>query len=176
MRSNKDFSIAFKGLKIGMHQFEFEISNQFFEDFEHSPVKAGKLDVELDFYKRLDHFQLDFDIEGTIDTSCDRCTAEINLPMQRSARYIVKFDDVLDQDDQVIYIKTNAQMLNVANMIYELIVLGMPMIKVYDCEEDTPRPCNMKVLDVLNQEKSSSDKDKKNPLWDQLSELNFNDN
>lgn len=176
MRSNKDFSIAFKGLKIGMHQFDFEITNQFFEDFEHSPVKAGKLNVELDFYKRLDHFQLDFDIEGTINTSCDRCTAMIDLPIYKSASYIVKFDDVMDDDDQVVYIKVNAQLLNVAEMIYELVVLGMPMIKVYDCEDDDPRPCNMNVLDVLNQKQTESDDDKKNPLWDQLSELNFNDN
>ena len=46
----KQFSIPFTGLKIGKHQFEFEIDKSFFDAFEYSLVKEGHLKaaVELD--------------------------------------------------------------------------------------------------------------------------------
>ena len=35
MRSNDDFNIEFAGLKLGHHNFEFDISETFFDDYNY---------------------------------------------------------------------------------------------------------------------------------------------
>jgi len=176
MRTKRDFSIAFKGLKAGVHQFDYEIDDKFFSAFENSLVKSGKLQIEIDFHKRIDHFQIDINIYGTIATTCDRCTSDIDLPLEKEAQYIVKFSEDEIDDKEVIYISPKAQVLDMSEYIYEVVILGIPLIKTYDCDQDQPSPCNQKVLEYLNDSDDESSKSKTNPMWDKLNDLKFNDN
>ena len=176
MRTNKDFSIALLSLRYGIHQFKYQVKDNFFENFEKSPIKKGDLEVDLEFEKTTDHLKLDFEINGKINSNCDRCTADIKFPLFKQGQYIVKFDNDLEDDD-IIYFPVGTQEINVAEMIYELIVLGIPLIKIYDCENDDPRPCNDTVLDYLDAPIETEENDlKPDPVWDRLSDLNFNDN
>lgn len=177
LRVSKDFSIAFKGLKLGTHHFEYQIDDKFFHDFETSPVKTGNIYVDLLFIKRLDHIELDFEVDGTIGSNCDRCTANIELPIFKQGKYIIKFSDEEIDDPEVIYIHTNTQLLNVSEMIYELVVLGIPLIKVFDCEEIEPLPCNESVLKYLSKDQEPpKSQNQENPIWDKLNEINFEEN
>ncbi len=43
MKYLSKYEIAFKGLKEGVHQFEYELDDKFFDMFENSEVKNGSL-------------------------------------------------------------------------------------------------------------------------------------
>ena len=62
----KQFSIPFTGLKIGKHQFDFEIDNAFFDAFEYSRVKKGSLKVDVELDKQETMLILQIHIAGTI--------------------------------------------------------------------------------------------------------------
>ena len=51
MKNLKEFSLPIKGLKSGVHEFDFEIGNDFFKNFENSPIEEGNFNVHLTFDK-----------------------------------------------------------------------------------------------------------------------------
>ena len=165
------YTIPIKGLGPGVHEFDFHIDNDFFTHFENSPIQEGDLQLHLVFDKRADLFVLEFDFQGTVKADCDRCLAKIDLPIGNQQRLLVKFslEEELEEAE-VIYIHPEAQKLNVSKYIYEYICLAMPMIKVYDCDQEENRPCNEEMLGYLdNEEEENTDS---NPIWDELKKLN----
>ncbi len=174
------YSLPVRGLRVGAHRFDFQIDNEFFLQFEDSPVKEGAVEMSLTLDKRPDMFVLEFDFEGIVQTDCDRCLAQINLPVKDTQQLIVKFSESEEAEDaDVIYVHPEIQQLNVAKYIYEYIILAMPMIRVYDCENDPNRPCNQEMLQYLqngNAEAAPEITTESNPIWEALKNLNKNDN
>ncbi len=170
------YSIPVKGLHNGIHQFEFQIDRLFFENFENSPIAESDILVKLEFDKRSDMYVLQFELEGTVRTQCDRCAADINLPIADSQRLLVKFSTEEEPEEaDVIFINPEAQQLNVAKYIYEYICLAVPLIRVYDCESDDPRPCNEEALNYLSNGGQAGEPEEEekeaNPIWDELKKL-----
>jgi uncharacterized metal-binding protein YceD (DUF177 family) len=172
MQALRQFSIPLKGLKNGEHNYAFNIDKTFFACFESAPIGEGQLTAELSLEKKSDHIILDFWIEGSIRTECDRCTALIDLPIESEHEIIVKYSDEEKEEDEIVYIPNDAHELNVASLIYELIILAIPMIKVYDCDIEEPRPCNEEILSIL----SAQTKESKSPLGDALKNLKLDKN
>lgn len=167
MQALRQFSIPLKGLKNGIHQFVFQIDKNFFSSFDSSPVNNGKLETSLNLEKKSDHIVLDFFTKGFVNTDCDRCTALINLPVESEFEAIVKYREEPGDDGDVIYISVEEHQLNVATLIYEQIILSIPLIKIYNCESVNPKPCNEKVLGILSKDSELSS----NPLGDALKNL-----
>ena len=168
MQANRQFSIPFKGLKFGTHTFEFEITDEFFEMFESSPIKKGALKAVLNLERKSDHLELFFETQGTVNTSCDRCTAIIDLPIEGRTQYIVKFGDTPKDATEIIFIHPESHDINVAEMLYEHIVLSIPLIKTFDCEELDPVPCNENILSYLE---GGEDQISNNPFGEVLKDL-----
>lgn len=168
------YSIPVKGLHNGMHQFDFQIDRAFFQNFEASPIEDGRIDLVLYFDKRPDLLVLQFVFRGFVKTECDRCLAAIDLPLQGDQTLMVKYSmEEEPEEAEVVYISPETQVLNVAKYIYEFICLAMPLIKVYDCENDENRVCNEEMLRYLNQEPEAEEEaESGNPIWDELKKLN----
>lgn len=181
MKNLKEFSLPIKGLKNGVHEFEFEINQDFFKNFEGSPIDSGNFNVHLTFDKRDSFFELVFDIVGTVRTECDRCTASIELPIDDSQYLTVKYSiEEKEEETEIAYITHDTSEFNVAKYIYEFICLAVPYHKVYDCENDDPLPCDFDVLNRITPTPSVSDDiepvdEKKNP-FDDLKKIFNSDN
>lgn len=170
METLNQFTIPLEGLKDGMHQFDFQIDKEFFKHFEQSPIQEGNFDLKLFFDKRPDLLVLTFDFKGSFSTNCDRCLEAIQLPMKNNEQLLVKYAETPSEEAEVVYIERGTQQLNVAKYAYEFICLSIPMIKVYDCEEDENPPCNQAILDQLYKEEEIEE-ETKNPVWDALKDL-----
>ena len=137
------YTIPVKGLRNGVHQFEFQIDHNFFQHFEQSPVKDGNIELKFSLDKRPDMYVLQFDFGGTVKTDCDRCLAQIDLPIQDCQQLLVKLStEEAGEDAEVVYLNPEVSQINVAKYIYEFICLSLPLIKVYDCENNEARVCN----------------------------------
>lgn len=155
MQVLRQFSIPFRGLSEGSHKFEYELDKAFFSVYEDSPLMGADVNVILDLNKRMDHMTLDFQGEGKIQTECDRCTADIKLPFSFKSHFIVKFDEDEREEEEVVYIHPESHHLEIADLLHEQLILALPMIRTYDCEDEDPQPCNTKVLEILNSERKS---------------------
>ncbi len=170
MQVLRQYSIQFKGLKFGNHKFEFDISDFFFKEFPDSLIKQGQLKTVLELERKSDHLVLIFNTSGKVKTECDRCTAGIDLPLDFSYEYIIKFDEDEREEDEIIYIHPESHDLKLSSMIYEQIILALPIIKVYNCEDDEPKPCNEKVLAILYKDSIEEEK-VNNPFGEVLKDL-----
>lgn len=165
------FTLPISGLKVGTHQFDFQLDKSFFDEYEAAPVKAGNVQVSVELDKRADMMVFRFEVKGTIATQCDRCLADIDLPIEGTHDLIVKYLPAEgNPEPELIYIDRAATQLKLANHLYEFTCLTIPMIKVYDCQVDDPIPCNEELLDILDGE-AGTDSVPDNPIWDVLKDL-----
>jgi uncharacterized metal-binding protein YceD (DUF177 family) len=171
MGQNMFFSLPFSGIKNGNHTYRFEVNSDFFKFMKSETLLDGKWSVTLELDRRSNICDLVFNIEGHMPTTCDRCTADIILPVSSQYSLVLKVthEDVEDTED-IIYIKNTEHTLILDQIIYELISLSVPWIRVYDCEKDLPRPCNMIVLNKL----AENQNDNSGILWEKLKNINPN--
>lgn len=142
------FSLPYSGMKNGLHHYEFDISSEFFHEFGNLPVSDGAVSVKLEVDKRSTHSIVSFEIYGSVFTQCDRCLADIHLPI--SGHYTLHFKTGQgEDDDEVVFLPEDVTRLNVSRYIYEFICLSVPVMKVYDCRNDDSPPCDMAVLRKL---------------------------
>ena len=165
------FSVPYKGLGSGEHHLEFIVESDFFNAFEGSHITNGSFEIQVSLDKRYDHSILQFDINGTTKTSCDRCLADIDLPLIGNFELLVKHGEKEDSNDEIMFIHPETSILNLAQVIYEFILLSMPMIKVYDCHTEEKSPCNVQVLDKLEDEETQ--KSNQASVWDSLKNIDF---
>ncbi len=169
MKTLKEYRIPFVGLQTGLHYFNFEVGDAFFEAFEGSLVRQGRVFVDLALEKRERVMTLTFDIGGQVYVECDRCLAPLKLPIHGHYRVYVK-PGRLDgpEDDDVIRIAPEETHLELAQHMYEFILLSLPMMQV--CEELPPqdRPCNREVLQRLEQQREEALPPKENPNTQEL--------
>ena len=176
MKALKQFSIPFTGLKLGKHQFDFEIDKSFFDAFEYSLVKDGALKVEVELDKQETMLILHFHIWGTIQLNCDKCLAEFSQPIEVNERQIVKFaEDDLESDDlEIIMLNKKESALDVSEMIYEFINVSVPYIN--NCEQaGQGQKCDPEMIATLEKlasgtaEKEEEQND--DPRWEALKKL-----
>ena len=172
----KQFSIPFTGLKIGKHQFDFEIDNSFFDAFEYSLVKKGNLKAEVELDKQETMLILYFRIKGTIVLDCDKCLAEFEAPISIQERQIVKFaEDELESDDlEIIVLSKKESELDISDLIYQFITVWVPYIKV--CEENgTGAKCDQEMIARLESLTAGSQQEEEqqndDPRWAALKKL-----
>ncbi len=172
----KQFSIPFTGLKIGKHQFDFEIDNSFFDAFEYSLVKKGDLKVDIELDKQETMLILMIHITGTIKLDCDKCLAEFDAPLDIRERQIVKFsEDELESDDlEIIMLSKKESSLDIAEILYEFITVSVPYIKI--CEQNgNGVQCDREMIERLESLANPSQQEEKtigdDPRWEALKKL-----
>ncbi len=176
MKALNHFSIPVQGLKNGMHQFDFQVGKAFFAQFENSQIADGNFDIKLYFDKRPDMYVMTFSFEGHIKTACDRCLVDIKLPVKGDDQLMVKFADQPSEDAEIKKKKKGLNELNVAKYVYEFITLAVPILKVYDCENDENPVCDQEMLDHLDKSQDQEEEKTSNPIWDSLKDFDKNIN
>ena len=169
------YILPIKGLGVGIHQFEYEIDDYFFSHFENAPIEGAQIDLKVTFDKRYDLYQLVFEFKGTIAASCDRCLVPIKLPISGNNIMLVKLSiEASEEDADIIYIEPEQPTLDISRFVYEYIVLAVPLIKRYKCEEEEPRVCDMEMLKYIeNGAKKEEKEPSSNPFFEALKGLNF---
>jgi len=169
MKALKMFSIPIKGLGMGKHNFEFDLTGKFFSHFEGSEIKDGIYQVNIELDKQARMMEFNFLIQGSFETQCDRCLEIISIPTRSEDKLLVKIGvEEVGDNEELIYVDENDQDFNLAPFIYEFIHLSKPLQNVKDCEADDYKDCDEKVLEKLDSiEKTESG----NSIWDKLKNI-----
>ncbi|MGN6396492.1 MAG: YceD family protein [Mucilaginibacter sp.] len=171
MKSLRNYSIPFTGLKLGKHQFEYEIGDAFFDEFEYSLVKKANLKCLVELEKQETMLILTFDIKGTIDANCDRCLAQYPQQVDIHEQQIAKFsEEDMDADEEIVILTKNDHEINIAGLIYEYINVALPFITVCDDEGNTPY-CDKEMLESLNKLSANNNNNEADPRWDALKNI-----
>jgi uncharacterized metal-binding protein YceD (DUF177 family) len=169
LKSLKTYSIPFTGLKLGKHDFDYDIGNAFFDEFEYSLVKKADLKCHIDLEKQETMLILDFHITGNIGLTCDKCLAEFPQLVDIREQQIAKFsEEAIGEDEEIITLTRNDHEINVAGLIYEYVNVAVPFISVCSDPGNTPY-CDKEMLGRLKALESEDGRnDKTDPRWDAL--------
>jgi len=167
------FLIPFKGLKNGEHKFTFDIEHPFFEAFNKQSDIIGEFHVDLILLKETRMMVLTFDIKGQLDSECHLCLEPFKMKMEEKKELIVKFgDEASNENDEVMVLNESSVDLNIAQAIYDFIILSVPL-RIVHPEKDNGEPgCNEKALKKIDKY-LQHDKTNDNSRWQALKKLKF---
>nr|HMU03353.1 hypothetical protein [Saprospiraceae bacterium] len=60
-------------------------------------------------------------------------------------------------------------------IIYEFIVLALPLMNIYSCENEEPRKCDMNVLKKLSEDVKIDTEPTINKIWENLKDINLDE-
>ena len=171
MKTIKDFDISFFGLKEGKHHFEYKIENQFFEAFEYDEYLDSEVLVNLEFIKKSTLFELNFSGKGILKIACDVSNEPYDQAINGSLNIVVKFGEAYNDDNEEILIIPHGEFqINVAQFIYEMIVLSVPSKRIHPGIEDGT--LQSPVIEKLNElQKKDKNSDEIDPRWEELKKL-----
>ncbi len=170
MGSRREFEIPFVGLKPGVHEFNYEINDRFFEDYGEQDFWDCHAKITLLLEKTSNFMMLKFQVGGSLKVICDRCNSD--LPKQLFEDYTITVKAVdnpeemneAEADPDVYYISRGDSHMNVGPMIYEFINLSVPTQKECEFENMDGPHCNTTAREVLEKMKTPEE-EKTNPLW-----------
>lgn len=190
MRKEKEFDIAFSGLKIGTHEFEFQIANDFFDLFEYDEFNSVNVDVKATLIKKETLMELYLSQTGTVNIPCDVTGENFDLPIENNWQIIIKFgEEYNDDNEELLIIPYSEYQVNIAQYIYEMIALSVPVKRVHpsiaaDYEVDDFDEDDFDFLQEYNEDDfadededdptddSNQNKNKEiDPRWDELKKL-----
>lgn len=170
MSSRREYEIAFVGLKPGVHEFNYEITDRFFEEYGEQDFRDCKATVKLLLEKTTNFMMLRFQVGGTLQVVCDRCSSDLPLNLFEDFTVTVKAVEnpeemnESEEDPDVFYISRGESHLQVAPMIYEFINLSVPTQKECEYENMDGPYCNPAAREALMKMRRSEE-EKQNPLW-----------
>jgi len=169
------YTIGISGLKEGRHTIDFEIDNKFFENFEESEIKEGRLNATVELEKGASHIDMFIRISGKVKVCCDRCLEMFYYPVECENRLLVKTGKKIEEDDpDIVSLSVDEHELDLKQHFYEYILLALPIKRVHPDDEDDNSTCDPEMLrklkELIVEEEHIND-----PRWDELKKL-MNDN
>ena len=132
MKDLKNFDISFIGLKDGNHIFEYKIDKAFFDFFNYDEFYNSNVQVVLSFFKKATMFELNFVCKGWVEVDCDLTGERFQQIIDANIDLVVKFgEEYNDENEELLIIPHSQFKINVAQYIYEAIVLAVPIKKIH---------------------------------------------
>ena len=166
----KDFTIVFSGLKLGKHHFDYELDQAFFDLFEYQELNSPQFKVELSLEKKSTMLELEMKLAGEFDAICDISNESFPLGITNEMSLVVKFGEHFnDEDDEVLVLPFEAYELNIAQYLYEMAVLAIP-VKIVHPDVESGK-LGQEYKKYLKGEDETNNEEQTDPRWDKLKDL-----
>jgi len=179
MMVKQEFKLPFVGLKPGEHHFQYQIKDAFFSSFENSPIRSAEIEIKLKLDKKTAFIVLNFQVDGFVNTICDRCSDNFDLEIMDDYKVYVKFDDELShseaaEEDDIVYLKRNETHIELDQFFYEFTLLSLPIKKSCKLNENERPICGKEIFNYFSTEEGAINDAEKpvDPRWEALKKLN----
>ncbi len=181
MKFLRKFDIDIIRLKEGSHEFPFDIDEEFLQHFEGNDIASnGKLSATITLVKRAALIEALFDIKGRVELTCDRSLEPFDHPLKIHQRVLYKYGPEEKEINEEVYVITKDTVsINVAQLIFEFIVLAIPAKKIHpdyrdEEEEDADTEGRLVYVSETEGDQEGPEEQPENPLWEQLKKLKGN--
>ena len=172
MKHNREYEIAWQGLKPGPHTYVYDIDDRFMQEREgDESFKNWNARITMKFDKHESFFMLHFDIDGNVTVPCDRCGDEFKLRLWDEFDLVIKLtgedSEKIEDEDDVIFIPRSETVIDISKWLYEFLMLSVPLQHIHPDDEKGVSQCNPDALDLLDK-LSELPETTVNPLWQGL--------
>ena len=106
--------ITLDSLNLGEHVFDFQLDNDYFSSIEKTELLGGDVQVHACLTLREYDFDLNIDVQGQVQVTCDRCLDAMDVDVDA-------FEDEWDWDQQ-------PKKVDLSWLAYELIIVNLPLV------------------------------------------------
>lgn len=168
MFSKKDYIIEFNKLVDGHNEFTFNLNRDFVNELSgHASDIVCDITASLVLTKRPTLFELHFQLNGQLKTTCDRCLKDLDLPVASTADLIIKISEYERyDDDEIVYVTPQTIQFDVSQFLYDTLLVSLPIQRTCELANQT---CEQ---EHTNDEQPDTDPDQTiDPRWEQLKKL-----
>lgn len=128
----QEYDIKFVGLAEGIHHFEYELSEEFFKKLDYNEMGQTHLKAKVSLDKKANRLELAARMEGFTQLCCDITDRPFHYPLELRSELLVNFGEEFDNsDDEIWIIPEREHKLNIAQFLYEMVVVNLPMKKIH---------------------------------------------
>ncbi len=163
----KDYNVNILGLSKNVHQFDFQLTEDFFRKYGQEMVANGKFAAQVTLDKRETFIEADFTVKGAASLVCDRSLDEFDYPMTIRRKVVFKYGpEAKEVSDEIIIITPDQDKLDLGQLMYEFIALQIPIKKLH------PRFGDSETTEGLVYSSSDKPDDEAiDPRWEVLKKL-----
>ncbi len=150
MAKSNTYNIEYHAISEGLSTLEIPITDTLFELCSSPEIKQGQGLATFEIIKKGQNARVNVDIKATISTPCDRCLEDVEIKTQWTGETIFKATDIEGEyDGDIIFINTLTQQIELAQYIYESIILALPIERAHTNID----MCNQDMLKYITPEK-----------------------
>jgi uncharacterized protein len=170
------FKVNIVGLTNTVHRFDFEVGNDFFDQYGTALISEGSLKAEVVLDKHETFIDANFIISGFVKLICDRSLDPFEYPIKADRKLVFKYGDA-DQElsDEIVMIHRDSDSLELGQYIFEFIALEVPIKKLHPRFQDEEEEDDAAEGKIIYTSKASPDDDPDgediDPRWDILKKL-----
>lgn len=127
------FSRGIDGLET-----EYAIDNSFFDAID-GLIRCGRIHTTVRVSGTVGtRFRFDIHSVGVVYAPCDRCLADVEIPVDTSDEIAVTIGEHYSDEGDVIVVPEKEGVIDLSHIIYEFIVLSLPLKLVHEpgnCDE-----------------------------------------
>ena len=165
----RNYDIAFSGLKNGKHEFRFEIDKKFFQLFDtEQEFTEPKIVAEILMDKHTTFLEFKIKTSGTVNLVCDITNKNFDYRIEHEIDVLVNFGEEFDDSNiDVITIPRTDYAFNASQLIYEDVMLAIPMKKVSPDISDE----DLEILEKFSPKDEIEEEPESDPRWEALKKL-----
>ena len=142
------FIIPLNGLKQGRTRFSWKAGAEFFRNFDNKDIKDAEILVDVEVEKSGTYLGIDAEVSGNLTVACDRCGADVSLPVRSRISQSIKFgtepvsgEEIVVSEEverETVYLPEDGGELDMSQTVYDFACLALPMKKVHPDGECDP--------------------------------------
>jgi uncharacterized metal-binding protein YceD (DUF177 family) len=175
VKAKNAYTINYSSLPNNKHQFEFLLTDIFFQDFEYGEIQNGTVSVQINLDKKPTLAFLEFNFKGTVRLFCDLCLNEIDLPLTGTFKINLKESKLSAnnncESDDTIFLSSTEHQLDLKPYLHEFVHLLLPMRR--QCSDVPNQQCDQTMLNKLDKIKVNN-KEIVDSDWEALKNIKFN--
>ncbi|NJB71417.1 uncharacterized metal-binding protein YceD (DUF177 family) [Saonia flava] len=173
MVKQKEFDIPFSGLSLGKHKFDYNIKNTFFESFDYNEFNKADIHIDAQLNKLTTMLELELSATGIVNVNCDITNEPYDQEIKGDLELVIKFgEEYNDENDEILIIPHGEHQINIAQYIYEMLVLAVPLKRVHPGVLDGSLDSEaLTRLEELQPKEEKENKENTDPRWDALKKL-----
>lgn len=147
MQIMEQLQVDFKQIHAEAEVRHVRLDSLFFEQLDQDEINGGEVDVELSLKEEGDVYVVGVRVTGHVVVPCDRCMANLELPV--SCGEVLKFrygSGADDADGEYEWIHDLTAPYDLSWTVYEIIAVSLPVSRTHD-EAD----CDETMMTVLRQ-------------------------
>lgn len=170
MFSLEALKIDLKAMVVDCIETTYVLDDDYFAALDGADIQQGRVEVVVSIRKTENYFTLNLGAEGFVVVQCDRCLDDMQQQICGESSFIVRLNNEVSEDDEIINVDEVEGILDTSWLIYETIALSVPIKHVH-----APGKCNAAMTEKLNELSATRSGDGAeetiDPRWAALKEL-----